>query len=63
MLSTFPSYTQLGMAALLPHQNLAFADGDKVLVDDAPFDTTERRARLLAAFHACSGGPGRGHSS
>ncbi|MCL2315864.1 MAG: BREX-1 system phosphatase PglZ type A [Actinomycetia bacterium] len=50
MVSTLPSYTQLGMAALLPHESLAFAAGDKALVevDGAPSDGTEKRAKILA---------------
>ena len=35
MLGVLPSYTQLGMAALLPHRTLRHsADGKTVLVDD-----------------------------
>jgi len=33
MLSTLPSYTRLGMAALLPHSTLELTDDDKELVD------------------------------
>jgi TIGR02687 family protein len=47
MLSVLPSYTQLGMAALLPHESLAFADDGSVEVDDTPSAGTENRARLL----------------
>jgi uncharacterized protein (TIGR02687 family) len=49
MLSVFPSYTQLGMAALLPHDTLAFAEGEKSLVeiDGGPSDGTARRAKIL----------------
>jgi len=52
VLSTFPSYTQLGMAALLPHETLSFTEGDKSLVeiDGEPSDGTERRAKVLASF-------------
>ncbi len=28
-----PSYTQLGMAALLPHEELSFGEGDAILID------------------------------
>jgi uncharacterized protein (TIGR02687 family) len=51
-LGTFPSYTQLGMAALLPHASLAFTDSGKGLVeiDGGPSDDTERRSKLLAPF-------------
>ncbi|MDR2895081.1 MAG: BREX-1 system phosphatase PglZ type A [Propionibacteriaceae bacterium] len=48
MSSTFPSYTQLGMASLLPHKALAFDDGDKVLVDGAASDGTKNRAKILS---------------
>ncbi len=50
MLSTFPSYTQLGMAAMLPHESLAFAEGGKSLVeiDGVPSDGTSNRAKVLA---------------
>jgi uncharacterized protein (TIGR02687 family) len=49
MMSVFPSYTQLGMAALLPHETLAFTEGDKSLVeiDGRPSDGTARRAKIL----------------
>jgi uncharacterized protein (TIGR02687 family) len=52
MLSVFPSYTQLGMAALLPHETLAFADGGGgfVSVDGAVCKTTEARGATLAPF-------------
>ena len=49
MLSCLPSYTQLGMACLLPHSTLAFADGANVKVDGAPSDGTANRAAILAA--------------
>jgi len=56
MLSTFPSYTQLGMAALLPHDTLAFANGTKALVevDGGPSGTTEQRAAILAPHGGCA---------
>lgn len=47
MLSVLPSYTQLGMAALLPHKSLAFAEDGLVEVDGTPSAGTENRARLL----------------
>ena len=47
MLSVLPSYTQLGMAALLPHASLAFTDDGSVEVDGTPSAGTENRARLL----------------
>ncbi len=50
-LSMLPSYTQLGMAALLPNTELAIAvnySGD-ALVDGQTAKGTENRARILAA--------------
>lgn len=50
MLANLPSYTQLGMAALLPHQRLELAEdgsGD-VLVDGISAKGSENRARILA---------------
>ncbi|PJI93564.1 BREX-1 system phosphatase PglZ type A [Luteimicrobium subarcticum] len=52
MLGVVPSYTQLGMAALLPHSTLAFAEVPKksaVLVDGQPANGTASRAKILAA--------------
>ncbi|MFC2519211.1 MAG: PglZ domain-containing protein, partial [Corynebacterium matruchotii] len=43
------SYTQLGMAALLPHQSLAFADDGLVEVDGNPSAGTENRSRILTS--------------
>lgn len=49
MLGVLPSYTQLGMAALLPHTTLAHShDGDPVLVDGKRSDGTTNRNKLLA---------------
>lgn len=50
MLGNLPSYTQLGMAALLPHKSLAHsAGGDPVLVDGQPSNGTANRSKILAA--------------
>lgn len=47
-LSVLPSYTQLGMAALLPHENLSFAVHAKtVLVDGESSQGTENRKNIL----------------
>ncbi|WP_299733362.1 BREX-1 system phosphatase PglZ type A [uncultured Endozoicomonas sp.] len=52
-LSTLPSYTQLGMAALLPHQTLALADDttSTVLVDGISSRGTDYRRKILDAGH------------
>lgn len=48
VLGVLPSYTQLGMAALLPHRTLRHsADGKTVLVDDQPTNGTGPRAKIL----------------
>ena len=48
-LGVLPSYTQLGMAALLPHAKLEQQAGNNalVLVDDAPSGGTENRSKIL----------------
>jgi len=50
MLSMLPSYTQLGMAALLPHQELRLADNETgcVLVDGFSSQGTANRSKILA---------------
>jgi uncharacterized protein (TIGR02687 family) len=48
VLSVLPSYTQLGMAALLPHQRLAIDDQGGVLVDGLSAQGTENRRKILA---------------
>lgn len=51
MVGVLPSYTQLGMAALLPHEKLRFAiphDG-RVLADDQSTTGLESRREILAA--------------
>lgn len=48
VLGVLPSYTQLGMAALLPHSTLKHsADGKTVLVDDQPTNGTVLRGKIL----------------
>lgn len=49
MLGVLPSYTQLGMAALLPHRTIGHSkDGDPVLVDGQRTDGTLNRTKILA---------------
>lgn len=52
MLGVLPSYTTLGMAALLPHQSLAYKENTNldVMVDGQPVTTTEQRSALLASY-------------
>lgn len=50
ILGNLPSYTQLGMASLLPHRTLAHsAGGDPVLVDGQASNGTANRSKILAA--------------
>ncbi|MCB0987939.1 MAG: BREX-1 system phosphatase PglZ type A [Acidimicrobiales bacterium] len=50
MLGVLPSYTQLGMAALLPHRTLKHsADARTVLADELPTHNTALRAKVLEA--------------
>ena len=46
MLGVLPSYTKLGMAALLPHRSITFKD-KRVMVDGQPSASLEERNRLL----------------
>ena len=50
ILSSLPSYTQLGMASLLPHSQLAIADPAKAIVsiDGNPTSGIENRKKVLA---------------
>lgn len=51
MLSTVPSYTALGMDALLPHKKIKY-DGNKILVDGKPRISTEDRDKLLKQYNS-----------
>ncbi len=50
MISSLPSYTQLGMASMLPHKELSFQDkSDIINVDGIPSTGIQGRAKILAA--------------
>lgn len=50
VLGALPSYTQLGMAALLPHKTLAHSpNGDPVLVDGQKSNGSANRNKILSA--------------
>ena len=50
LLGVLPSYTQLGMAALLPHKSIGHSKGgDPVLVDGQRSDGTANRSKVLRA--------------
>lgn len=46
-LSVLPSYTGLGMAALLPHQELAYNTKGSIEVDGLPCSSLEQRGKIL----------------
>lgn len=46
-LGVLPSYTALGMAALLPGEELSYSDSGEVLIDGMPTKSTEQRAAIL----------------
>lgn len=48
-LGVLPSYTGLGMAALLPHQQLTYDASANPRVDGLPCGSLEQRAKVLAA--------------
>jgi len=48
MLTMLPSYTQLGMAALLPHTTLSMAKDGTVQVDGQSATGTENRSKILS---------------
>ena len=51
MLSSLPSYTQLGMASLLPHKELSIKDkNDIVFVDDKSSSGTANRDKILKSY-------------
>lgn len=52
MIASLPSYTQLGMASLLPNETLAFRDDDSghVFADGQRTDSTEYRNKILSQF-------------
>lgn len=50
ILGVVPSYTRLGMAALLPHQSLELTDDYKVLVDGMACDDLKSREQILRQY-------------
>lgn len=50
LLGVLPTYTQLGMAALLPHETIGHSkNGDPVMVDGQRSDGTANRSKVLGA--------------
>ena len=51
MVSSLPSYTQLGMASLLPHKKLSIGDkNDIVFIDDKSSSGTANRDKILKSY-------------
>ena len=50
-LSVLPSYTRLGMAALLPHKTLEMTDDFQVLADDILCDNLAGRQQVLQSYN------------
>lgn len=50
MQSVLPSYTRLGMAALLPHTSIELTDGFEVLVDGKACHDTDHREPILRSY-------------
>ncbi len=48
-LGVLPSYTTLGMAALLPHEKLEYKPNGDVLVDGQPMASLDQRSQILNA--------------
>ena len=54
MIAALPSFTRLGMAALLPHQSLTINSAGDVLVDGMPCLSSEQREKILKTRHPLS---------
>lgn len=50
MLSVLPSYTQLGMAALLPHKTLELSEQNQVLLDSKTCEDLKSRQAILQTY-------------
>lgn len=50
MMGVLPSYTRLGMAALLPHKTLEMTEDYRVLVDGVPCDDLKQREAVLQSY-------------
>lgn len=50
LVSNMPTYTQLGMASLLPHKELTIASNGTVLADGEPTNGLKNRIKILQKF-------------
>ncbi|MFS0860640.1 BREX-1 system phosphatase PglZ type A [Paenibacillus taichungensis] len=51
LVANLPTYTQLGMASLLPHKVLTITENGTVLADDEPTNGLANRTKILQAAH------------
>ncbi|MCM3239600.1 BREX-1 system phosphatase PglZ type A [Heyndrickxia oleronia] len=51
LVANMPTYTQLGMASLLPHKLLSITENGTVLADDQPTNGLANRIKILQAAH------------
>lgn len=54
MISCVPSYSRLGMAALLPHKQISITEEYDVLVDGQATVSTEQRQKILESYNPAS---------
>lgn len=54
MLSTLPSITQYGMAALLPHKHIDLGEDFSITVDEKKMSTLEHRQNILRKYKSSS---------
>jgi uncharacterized protein (TIGR02687 family) len=54
ILGVLPSYTALGMAALLPHEELSYDSGGEVLVDGEKLNSLDRRNNYLSKYYGAA---------
>lgn len=54
MISCVPSYTRLGMAALLPHKQISITENFDVLVDRQATVSTEQRQKIIESYNPAS---------
>ena len=54
LLGVLPSYTALGMAALLPHKQLEYNHKAEVSIDGQPCASLEQRHQILSSVNGCA---------
>ena len=54
LLGVLPSYTALGMAALLPHQQLEYNQKAEVSIDGQPCASLDQRSNILSSSNGCA---------